>query len=215
MVHDLILRWAVTVLFVLAIAEGLYSLVVHRMPWYGKVGHLLHVLMSAAMIAMAWPATATWPAVPGIVVFAVAAAWFVGLVVVPNPWATRAAHAYHAVMMGAMAWMYVVMDPDLLPGTTMGGGSGSGDMGSMAGMDMSGMDMGGSDSGMSMQLPGYATAINWVLALGFVGAVVVWLYLYFARRRASGDAAALLTHSGELSQVFMAAGMAVMFFVMV
>ncbi|MED5799415.1 DUF5134 domain-containing protein [Gordonia sp. Z-3] len=222
MIDDLLLRWVVTVLFGLSIAQFSYSLVAHRMRWTGVVGHLLHIVMALAMVVMAWPFSMEWPTTGPMIFFGAAAVWFV---VAAAAFATqepeRVAHGYHAAMMAAMAWMYAAMNGDILPGADSGG---SHDMHTMA-LAMSEMnvahshspDMG--DMDMHAGLPGYATAINWVLGIVFLVAALGWLYLYFSRRRIAGDpqerASALLTHTGELSQVFMAAGMSIMFFVMV
>ena len=232
MIGDLTLRWVVTVLTALAVILCLYSLLSHRMRWPGNVGHILHLVMSAAMGAMAWPGTMDWPTVGPMIFFLLAAAWFVvAATVFAADRAARLADAYHVVMMAAMAWMYAVMNGSILPGgmdaeqadeAPMSGsmpGMSHGDMSSMPGMSH------GDGAASGAAEPAYLTPVNWVLGVFFAGAALVWLYLYFARRQsdaatnsaavASSEASALLTRAGELCQVLMAAAMSIMFFVMV
>ncbi|GAA1479849.1 DUF5134 domain-containing protein [Gordonia sinesedis] len=235
MIGDLTLRWVVTVLSVLAVAECLYSLLAHRMRWPGAVGHGLHLVMAAAMGAMAWPATMDWPTIAPMIVFLLAAGWFVvAAAVFAGDRAARIADGYHAVMMAAMAWMYAVMNGSLLPGSSanesadgspMSGSMPSGSMPGMSHGDMSSMPgmMPGMSHGGGAE-PGYLTPVHVVLGVFFAVAAVVWLYLYFARRQsdaaaqseavAQSEASALLTRSGELCQVLMATGMSIMFFAM-
>ena len=61
MIHDLALRWLVTILFVLAVVECLYALAVGNRRPATVVSQLLHVVMALAMAVMAWP----WGAAPG------------------------------------------------------------------------------------------------------------------------------------------------------
>lgn len=209
MISDPLLRLVVTVLFALAAAECLYSLVSHRMRWHGTIGHTLHLVMSIAMLLMAWPFSMSWPTRPPMWFFVAATVFFVivASMVATDP-ATRIADGYHAVMMAAMAWMYAIMTPGLLPGT------GSHTMALAMGGDMV---LAHSHGDMDMHMdaspakPEWITAVNWLMIVGFFVAAAVWLYIYFARRRASEKPAAMLTHAGELCQVFMAAGMAIMF----
>ncbi|WP_022916625.1 DUF5134 domain-containing protein [Ruania albidiflava] len=71
------------------------------------IAHLCHLLMSLAMAAMAWPWWTHLPATPQVVVFALAAAWFV--VQTRTATAGRLRYAVDAVMMLAMVWMVAVM----------------------------------------------------------------------------------------------------------
>ncbi|MGV9712904.1 DUF5134 domain-containing protein [Gordonia sp. NPDC003424] len=214
MIDDIFLRWFVTGLFGLAIVECAYSLVGHRMRWPGVIGHLLHIAMSVAMLVMAWPFSSGWPTVGPMVFFIVAAVWFAGAgLALASSGDERMADGYHTVMMAAMAWMYAVMNGNILPGT--------GSDAPMA-MGMPGMTTmsvahshGGTDMQVDVSQPGYVTVVDWVLGIGFLVAAVVWLYVYFGRRRGSDRPAGLLTHAGELCQVFMAAGMGIMFLQMV
>ena len=123
-------------------------------------------------------------------------------------------------MMGAMAWMYAVMNGSLLPQSTSASASGAveytsalgelvlaHDHGS-GGMDMPGMNMIGSSE------PAYVTPVNWILTIGFAIAALVWLYRYLDRRRRAGTTSDVLAFAGDISQICMAAGMSIMFGVM-
>lgn len=243
MIDSVALRWVVTILFALAAAQCVYLLVARRMPWTSRVGHVLHLVMSVAMLVMAWPFSMSWPTLGPMVFFIVAAVWFLATLLRPGaadaaddcgcvpPTATvfgRVAAVYHAAMMAAMAWMYAVMNGDVLPGAgsvssgaLAAGPVGSsplilahdhGDMGDMGGMDMPGM--GGGHMSHSSG-PAYVAPVNWILAVGFALAAAYWLYLYFDRRRQPGASDDVLSFAGDLCQVFMALGMSLMFFVMV
>jgi hypothetical protein len=77
MIADLTLRWVVTVLFGLSFAECAYALAAGHRKWTGAVGHVLHLVMSVAMIVMAWPVGLAVPNRPSLVFFLLAAVWFV------------------------------------------------------------------------------------------------------------------------------------------
>ncbi|GAY16705.1 DUF5134 domain-containing protein [Mycobacterium sp. shizuoka-1] len=225
MIADLTLRWLVTILFVLGAAECLYALAVGNRRPVTVIGQLLHVAMAVAMAVMAWPSGAALPTVAPMVFFLFATGWFVVVTAGPIGAGHRIAGSYHALMMLAMAWMYAVMNGHLLPGqsTYVGnpsdtgsaaGGSGhAGHAGmNMPGMDMPGMDMTGT-AGSGASYPVYITTLNWVCAVGFAVAAVYWLFRYLAARmdREPADAGVPL---GFLCQSMMAAGMAIMFGVM-
>lgn len=55
MIHDLMLRWVVTGLFVLTAAECGLAIIAKRRPWTLIVNHGLHFAMAVAMAVMAWP----------------------------------------------------------------------------------------------------------------------------------------------------------------
>lgn len=125
MVSDPVLQWALTVAFS---ATGLYAIV--RIGVDRKlllvVGHVLHLAMSAGMVAMCWPWWSEIPAIPQIALFGGAGIWFAVLIVLQLarrvPRTTLGGHgpwhqAAHAIMMFAMVWMTV----------SMGSGEGSGD----------------------------------------------------------------------------------------
>jgi Domain of unknown function (DUF5134) len=217
MIADLTLRWVVTVLFGLSFAECMYAFAAGHRKWTGVVGHALHLAMSVAMIVMAWPAGLAVPNRPPLVFFLLAALWFVGMAVAASPDPIqRLANEYHAVMMAAMAWMYAVMDGALLPGNTGGPHDQDAPSGSMPGMPgMPGMEMPSSDMSTQMAEPQWITTVNWIVTIGFGLAAVYWLYRYVAQRREdSAQRIPLLAHAGSLCQSFMAAGMAIMFGVM-
>lgn len=211
MIADPLLRWVVTVLFVLSAAEMVYAMVTsHRAGAY-VVSHLLHLLMAVAMAAMAWPRGAALPTTGPMFFFLAATAWFAGVVLKYR--GHRLINGYHALMMLAMAWMYAVMNGDLLPGSRSGGDPGAGaPMAGMPGMPgMAGMAAPGADDGASaMAQPGYVGVLNWVCTTGFAVATLWWLYRYFGQRRAE-PAQPVHRFLGDASQAMMAAGMAVMF----
>jgi hypothetical protein len=214
-IQDLALRWFVTILFVLSAAECLYSLAAGDRRPARAVGLLLHTVMAVAMAVMAWPWGAQLPTVAPMVFFLVAMGWFVAVTASRIGAGHRIAGGYHALMMLAMAWMYAVMNGRLLPGQA----SHSGDVASAAspagapghaghaGMNMPGMDMSGVDmpvaDGSGGGYPTYIATLNWVCTIGFAVAAVFWLYRYL-------DGRAL----GRLCQSMMAAGMAIMFGIM-
>ncbi|RPA57196.1 DUF5134 domain-containing protein [Gordonia oryzae] len=236
MIDDIVLRWAVSLLFALAAAQCAYLILTRRMPWQAYVGHVLHLVMSVAMLAMAWPFSADWPTTGPMWFFVVAAAWFLvslalqpslrptddcGCVPPTNTPLGRLTAVYHATMMGAMAWMYAVMNGAVLHDgqTTHAMALGTGSSASVTVLahnhdEMPGMNMPGMDMGHHAAQPGYVTPVNWILSIGFALAAAVWLYLYFARRRAAVASKDLMTFAGDLCQVFMALGMALMFGVM-
>ncbi|GEE00610.1 hypothetical protein nbrc107696_10560 [Gordonia spumicola] len=236
MIEGLFLRWVVTILFALAAAQCLYSLLQFSMPWKSRVGHVLHLVMSVGMLVMAWPFSMDWSTTPPMVFFGLAAVWFVSSIILPDAESAatdcgcvpptdgatgRGVAAYHAVMMGAMAWMYAVMNGTILPSFD---GDGGGDHGMALAMPSDGglviaHEHGGSDgvSGMHMHAgqPGYVAPVNWMLGVGFVVAAFAWLYVYFKNRRVPSASSDVLAFSSDLCQVFMAAGMGIMFLAMV
>jgi hypothetical protein len=215
MIQDIFLRWIVTALLVLHAAECLFVIAIGRRMWMHVVGHMLHFIMSLAMVVMAWPWGATLPTAPPMVFFLLAALWF--LAVGFSGVGHRVVNGYHALKMLAMAWMYAVMNGTLLSGE--GGAAHSGhDMASphttMRGTNMSHMDVSGMDTGsLSGGYPAWIGAINWVCTIGFAIAGYSALYRYFAARKAkatqpSRDCLGVARHT------MMAAGMAIMFGVM-
>jgi hypothetical protein len=216
-IEDLALRWAVTALFGASIAGELYVLVAQRERWICTVERLLHLLMSAAMIVMAWPAGMDFPTVGPMVFFLAAAVWFVLVAAhVFSDSADRLINGYHATMMAAVAWLYAVMSGGLpgqhspSPEKAMSGSAGM----NMPGMDMPGMDMPAHQMHWCAAQPGWITTINWIAAVGFACAAVYWLYRYFTGVRKSTVRRTALADVGPLYQAFMAAGMVIMFGVM-
>ncbi|MED5813219.1 DUF5134 domain-containing protein [Mycolicibacterium sp. 050232] len=168
-----------------------------------------HLVMAVAMAVMAWPRGAELPTKAPMLFFLAATLWF--LVIVPTQIGHRLSNVYHAAMMLAMAWMYAVMSGGLLPQPSDGGGSTLGHAGHHGSSGMPGMDMSGESGGVPE--PPFITALNWLFAVGFAVAAIWWLYALFVRRREDPDAPAV-RFIGITAQVMMAAGMAIMFGVM-
>ncbi|MCV7345825.1 DUF5134 domain-containing protein [Mycolicibacterium rhodesiae] len=221
MIADLTLRWVVTLLFVFAAAECLSTLVVGDRRPPAVVSQLLHVVMAVAMAVMAWPWGAALPTVAPMVFFLLATLWFVAVTASPICAGHRIAGVYHALMMLAMAWMYAVMNGRLLPGQASSTGdpatpAGSSGHAGHAGMNMPGMDMSGTAAAADSTgggYPAYIDTLNWVCTIGFAVAAVFWLYRYLAVRM-NREPAATARPLGILCQSMMAAGMAIMFGVM-
>ena len=224
MIADLTLRWVVTLLFVASAVECVLTLVMVRHHRAAAVGHGLHLLMAVAMAVMAWPRGAELPTTGPMVVFLAATGWFLAVaVVVSNSPGARLANLYHAAMMFAMAWMYAAMNGSILPGHSVGGdtggGHGGGGHGGHAGHAGHGGGSGAEMPAMepvthTVSEPAYIGAVNWFWTVGFAVAAVFWVYRYFATRRIDGGATLTLVHFGTLCQAAMAAGMAIMFGVM-
>jgi hypothetical protein len=214
-IQDIFLRWIVTALFVLSAAECLLAIATGRRTWAHVVGSLLHFIMSVAMVVMAWPWGATLPTIGPLVFFLLATVWFVALGFTDV--GHRVVNCYHALMMLAMSWMYAVMNGNLLRGQ---GGTARDTEGatsphpSMPGTDMPGMDMSGmSTSSSGGGYPAWIDAINWVGTIGFAIAAFWWLYRYFTLRKAE-PTQPWHRFLGAARQAMMAAGMGIMFAVM-
>jgi hypothetical protein len=208
MTADVALRWVVTVLFGLSVAECAQALLAHRGQWPTVVNHALHLVMSVAMIVMAWPWGMNVPTFPSMLLFLLAALWFAGLgLAVSTQTHDRLVNAYHAVMMAAMAWMYAAMNGDLLTGT-------SAHAPNHPGMNMPGMGTPTTDPTADASGTGWIATVSWLLVAFFAGAAAYWLYRYIGERRAAPRGAGALAHAGVLCQAFMAAGMAISFAVM-
>ncbi|HEY2192849.1 MAG TPA: DUF5134 domain-containing protein [Actinomycetospora sp.] len=132
------LSWAFTVVFTLT---GVYSLV--RLTEFAsgmdrtgsRIAELSHLLMSLAMIAMAWAWTGDPSSPTGllqILVFGVLGIWFLARLALPVGDHSRATEGYHLVANAAMVWMVAAM-PDI-----MGSGAVS-DAAPHGGTDMAGM----------------------------------------------------------------------------
>jgi Ca2+/Na+ antiporter len=213
LISGLVLRWIVTVLFGVSIAGYVYVLVAQHGRWVCTVNHLLHLVMSVAMIAMVWPIGMGVPTVGSMVFFLLAAVWFLVVVYrVSSDISDRVTNGYNAVMMTAMAWMYAVMRGNL-PGQTDQHLADQTVSGS-PGMEMGGMDMSAPELSWTPPEPGWITTVNWIAAVGFAVAAVYWLYRYFYFADRATDPAshtAKPANLGLLSQAFIAAGIAVMF----
>jgi hypothetical protein len=129
-----VVQWATTALFGALAAHSLWRLSTTRQP-FDAASHLLHLGMSAVMVAMVWPWWARLPALPQVAFFALGAAVFAGAAgwyglgalgpgapargapgrgpttAVPSAGHHRSARCQvvHAVMMLAMVWALAVM----------------------------------------------------------------------------------------------------------
>ena len=216
MIHDIGLRWLVTLLFLFSAAVCVRGIVAGRHSPAGLISHSLHAVMAIAMAVMAWPRGAELPPRAPMIFFAAAAVWFAITMVIGRD--HRAANGYHTLMMAAMAWMYAAMGGLSLPRAQS-------ETASPAGMDMAAMSGPGGHAGHSGHgahaaaadpgpgALGWVGILNWLCALGFAVAALVWLYRFITSRRHPG-AGPRDSGLGILCQVAMAAGMAVMFAVM-
>ena len=109
------MQWATTALFGALAAHSLWRLATTRQP-FDAASHLLHLGMSAVMVAMVWPWWARLPALPQVAFFAAGAAFFAGAAgwfALDGRLAGRhrsvRCQAANAVMMLAMVWMLAVM----------------------------------------------------------------------------------------------------------
>ena len=210
MIQDVGLRWVVTLLFVFSAAVCVRGMVAGRHSPASLISHSLHALMAIAMAVMAWPRGAELPTRTPMTFFFVAALWFA--VVTVRSAGHRVANAYHTLMMLAMSWMYAAM-----VGLTLRSGK-SDSMPGMPGMpDMppspghaghAGDGAGGHGGSDSLDWVG---TLNWVCTIGFGVATAFWLYRLITARLGPSDSVRTL---GILCQLAMAAGMAIMFGVM-
>lgn len=223
MIQDIALRWVVTLLFVFSAGVCVQAIAANRHSGANVVSHSLHAIMAIAMAVMAWPRGAELPPQAPMIFFAAAAVWFA--VATLRTADHRGANVYHTLMMSAMAWMYAAMGGLPLQNA---GQSDSTPMASMPGMDMPGMPgmdtssgsaghaghAGHSGAGQAGTEPAnWVGLLNWVCAIGFGAAAAYWLYrLITARLQPSPDDSHQTV--GILCQLAMAAGMAIMFAVM-
>lgn len=206
MIDGIVLPLTVTVLFGASFAAHVYILVAQHGPWICTVERLLHSVMCAAMVVMAWPVGMELPPLGPIIFFLAAAVWFVLVAahVFSSP-AARLTNGYHAIMMAAVAWLYAVMGGGL-PGRPRH--SPDHTMSSSLGMQMPGMDMSVPETAQ----PGWITTLNWIATVGYACAAVYWLYRYFAQHKTNPVLHTdRLAELGPPCQAFMASGMAIMF----
>lgn len=215
MIQDVALRWFVTVLFGFSAAVCVRGMVTGRHSRRGVVSHGLHAVMAVAMAVMAWPGGADLPTRAPMIFFAAAALWFAVIAVTAGE--HRAANVYHTLMMLAMAWMYAVMGGLPLRKTAHSDMAGMPDMPGMAAAGGHGGHAGhGSHSAATHSTDegaGWVGVLNWVCAVGFGIAAVYWLYR-FITARVQGQDRQPGRSVGILCQFAMAAGMAIMFAVM-
>ncbi|MEU3344936.1 DUF5134 domain-containing protein [Streptomyces sp. NPDC006700] len=207
-------------MFTVPVLHGVRTLVLPGAGVADRLDHALHAAMGTLMIAMAWPWGMDLPVVPQVVLFSVAALWFMAAAPFrareSSPGRAVLAALPHAVMMGAMAWMVWVMDSS----TAM-----SGDTVPSGVHDMAGMDMSGGSGVTSVSLTGawpVTTAVLLAIVLGGLGLTWLTRALDGARdrhgdgdgRRPADGPVTEAGHVGALAQTChaaMALGMAVMF----
>ncbi|MGH1525358.1 DUF5134 domain-containing protein [Leifsonia sp. L25] len=189
---------------------------VHSRTWPDRGSYSAHVLMSLSMAIMPWTWSTSVPPLLQIVVFTVAALWYVGLAVFrPRTHAGPEAGshhvgplllAYHAAMMAAMVWMSALMT------MTMGGSTGG--MRDSGGMAMPGMEMSRDSMAGLWRQPGWVVTVT----LGFVAlfaAATVWFLVDLARARGGRRGSAPLSPLVQtLLNMVMAIGMGGSFLVM-
>lgn len=152
MISSMLLRVLLTVLFA---GTGLWCLLVAvrrfprlRPPMTDRISWLAHAVMSAGMIAMAWPIGMSLPVSPQLVLFALITLWFLGLAVrghrpcIGHGARRRLPHMHHAAMMGAMVWMLAAMPLAMSAGGGSGGHHHHAMAASIAMPGMPGMSMG-------------------------------------------------------------------------
>lgn len=216
MISNPVLQWLLSAVF-LGLAGYAVLKTVRSRTATDRVSYAAHVLMGAAMFAMAWPWGMDLLLVPQIVVFSLSALWFALLSRTrPGYDASPASShhrgrgilAYHAGMTAAMALMAAGM-------TQMGaagGGSASGAhhaMGSMPGMDMSGSAAGAGSLGFPLWV-GIASALC-AVAFGIAALYFTGSTLASATSAERASRAGLSRTLDAVWNLLMAAGMAALF----
>ena len=107
MINDLLLRWIVTALFAVGAIDSIRTLAARRSELRLSITHCHMLLMSLAMIVMAWPQGNQLPLLPLLLLFALGTVTAVVFAVRRTN--DRLLHVYTAVMMASMVWMYAVM----------------------------------------------------------------------------------------------------------
>ncbi|MGB9308776.1 MAG: DUF5134 domain-containing protein [Mycobacterium sp.] len=209
MIENLLLRWVVTGLFVVSAALYGFLIAAQRRQWTSVVSDGLHFVMAIAMAVMAWTWGAHPPTTGPSVFFLLAGVWFVGIAVLSDyPMAQRAVSGYHAGMMVATAWMYQVAHQHRLPGQ-----SNTGPEPEMPDPHMHRhLQIHPTQVATSAESPGWVSALNWSLTAAFAVAAVCWAYRLVAARGTARQWQDALT---SLAQTMTAAGMAIMFGVIV
>ena len=207
---DVALRWIVTALFGASIATYMYILLAQRGRWTSTVNHLLHLAMSAAMILMAWGVAMSLPTVGPMIFFLLAGVWFaVAAGRMSSPAGDRLTNGYYAVMMAAMAWMFVAMN-----GRVPSRLSHSSDHAQSAAVaiDMSATDMPAHEMSPAEPAAEWIVTVNTIAALGFSVVALYWACRYLAKRRVHAvPQTRRLAHLEPLYQACTAAGTALMF----
>lgn len=213
MIQDLALRWVVTLMFVFSAGVCVSTIAANRHAVANLISHSLHAIMAIAMAVMAWPSGAALPTRAPMIFFAAAALWFAAITI--GSTGHRVGNTYHALMMLAMAWMYAAMGglplrgaadamPSAMPGMTASAGH--------AGHAGHGGHSAGMHSGAEQAT--WVATLNWVCALGFAAASAFWFYRLITARLQPSTPGRTSNTVGILCQLAMAAGMAIMFAVM-
>jgi hypothetical protein len=146
------LRWILTAALVALAFYALWRAVRTLRP-AGRVSHLLHAAMAAAMAVMCWPSGMEMPAVPQVVLFVAAALWFpVAAAAGGREGNVRSrsqrilAALPHTAVMAGMAWMLHAMDQSMGGSRQAAGSMGHGAAGghhSAAPSDLASMSLNG------------------------------------------------------------------------
>jgi len=208
MIQDMALRWVVTLLFVFSAGVCVQAIVANRHSGLNVIGNSLHAIMAVAMAVMAWPRGAELPTRAPMIFFVVAALWFA--VITVRSAGHRVANGYHALMMLAMSWMYAAMGGLKLRSAESDSMAGMPDMQTSSGHAGHAGHFGAGSHGGSDSLDWVGT-LNWVCTIGFGVATAFWLYRLITARLQPSESDQTL---GILCQLAMAAGMAIMFGVM-
>ncbi|MFC5062880.1 DUF5134 domain-containing protein [Actinomycetospora atypica] len=153
------------------LATAVYSLV--RLAELGATGdrdgsraaELTHLVMSLAMIAMAWAWTGGPTSPSGmlqLVVFGAATLWFATRALTPGH--PRAVAGYHVVMNAAMVWMVAAM-PQIMGMSTSGDSSG--------GHHHGGSSPAGAGA-VAVATPVWVAVVTWLFAALLLGTAVLW-----------------------------------------
>ena len=220
MMTDQVSRWILSAAF--AVAAGYYiAHIAHvarqwrrRQGWWSTLGACLHALMGIAMIVMLWSVAV--PIMLYVTVFTGAMLWFIAealfiahpatggpVMIGHDPW-------YHAMMMGSMVWVGVVMSTMSPPASSIPDSAqmSSDDMASMAGMSMTMPVPGGMDatSGIPMWTRPPCVLLAIVFCAAAIRLVAHGLRPVFSRRARTGTSV-----TAEVIGGLMAAAMAVTF----
>jgi Domain of unknown function (DUF5134) len=214
-------RWVLSVAFAVAVGYYLSRMVTHRRSGVRRpvLDEGLHALMGVAMIAMLWSWGSGVPIMAYVLVFTAATLWFVAeaLFAARSPVTGRSGPAlcagpagnawYHALMMGSMVWMAVLLSAASAGAT--GGGASDG-MSAMPGMGIGmGMAEAGAAAGPVFPVPLWSRASSLALAAVFCAAALLLvgraLRPALSRRRTSASPPAVQLVGGLMAAAMTAA----------
>jgi Domain of unknown function (DUF5134) len=209
MIENLLLRGVVTGLFVLCAAVYGFVIVAQRRPWTSVVSDGLHFVMAIAMAVMAWTWGAQSPTTGPAVFFLLAGVWFAAMAVLSDcTVAQRVVGGYHAAMMVATAWMYSFAHQHRLPGQP----NPDPEPVMPAPHMPRHLQLHPAHEHPSGQPPEWAGGLNWFWTVAFAVAAVFWVYRLV---KARGTARQWQDSLPMLAQAMTAAGMAIMFGIIV